>query len=178
MSLCCKAKINTPLMYEVPHKDTMKYEILPHLSVAKRGYGSKRDRTEVIQCGLHKLKTACRWPLTSAFASCCLRCPWAACPATARAGRRKRMCFPCCCHAYIYGIIAFCLVFSKDFNIMSALFIHQLPTLPRKNDSRKGLFWCKIGLTCACCKMNFYLKRPPFTPVSGLFAAKWRAFWC
>ena len=24
-------------MYEVPHKDTMKYEILPHLSVAKRG---------------------------------------------------------------------------------------------------------------------------------------------
>ena len=40
MSLCCKAKINTPLMYEVPHKDTMKYEILPHLSVAKRGYVS------------------------------------------------------------------------------------------------------------------------------------------
>ena len=62
-------------MYEVPHKDTMKYEILPQLSVAKRGYGSKCDRAEVIQCGLHKLKTACRWPLTSAFASCCLRCP-------------------------------------------------------------------------------------------------------
>ena len=75
MSLCCKAKINTPLMYEVPHKDTMKNEILPHLSVAKRGYGSKHDRAEVIQCGLHKQKTACRWPLTSAFASCCLRCP-------------------------------------------------------------------------------------------------------
>ena len=45
-------------MYEVPYKDTMKYEILPHLSVAKRGYGSKCDRAEVIQCGLHKLKTA------------------------------------------------------------------------------------------------------------------------
>jgi len=33
--------------------------------------------------------------------------------------------------------------------------------------------------------MNFYLKRPPFAPVSGLFgakwvrfAAKWDAFWC
>ena len=62
-------------MYEVPHKDTMKYEIPPHLSVAKRGYDSKRDRAEDIQCGLHKLKTACRWLLTSAFASCCLRCP-------------------------------------------------------------------------------------------------------
>ncbi len=46
-------------MYEVPHKDMMKYEILPHLSVAKCGYGSTRDRAEVIQCGLHKLKTAC-----------------------------------------------------------------------------------------------------------------------
>jgi len=46
-------------MYEVPHKDTMKYEFLPHLSVAKRGYGSKCDRAEEIQCGLHKLKTAC-----------------------------------------------------------------------------------------------------------------------
>jgi len=62
-------------MYEVPYKDTMKYEIPPHLSVAKRGYGTKRDRAEVIQCGLHKLKTARRRPLTSAFASCCLRCP-------------------------------------------------------------------------------------------------------
>ena len=178
MSLCCKAKINTPLMYEVPHKDTMKYEILPHLSVAKCGYGSKRDRAEEIQCGLHKLKTACWWPLTSALASCCLRCPWAACPAIACAGCRKRMCFPCLCYACIYGIIAFCLVFSKKFNIMTALFVHQSPTLPQKNDSREGLFWCKIGLTCACGKMNFYLKRPPLAPVSGLFATKWRAFWC
>ena len=29
-------------MYEVPHKDTMKNEILPHLSVAKRVYVSKK----------------------------------------------------------------------------------------------------------------------------------------
>ena len=47
-------------MYQVPHKDTMKSQFLPQLSVAKRGYGSKRDRAEVIQCGLHKQKTACR----------------------------------------------------------------------------------------------------------------------
>jgi len=37
MSLCCNAKINTPTMYEVLDKDTMKSEILRHLSVAKRG---------------------------------------------------------------------------------------------------------------------------------------------
>ncbi len=46
-------------MYEVPYKDTMKSQFLPQLSVAKRGYGSKHDRAEVIQCGLHKQKTAC-----------------------------------------------------------------------------------------------------------------------
>ena len=36
-----KKKVNTPLMYEVLNKNTMKYEILPHLSVEKRGYVSK-----------------------------------------------------------------------------------------------------------------------------------------
>ncbi len=54
-----KTKINTPLMYEVLDKDTIKSEILPHLSVAKRGYGSQSDRVEVIQCFLYKLKTGC-----------------------------------------------------------------------------------------------------------------------
>ena len=61
---------------------------------------------------------------------------------------------------------------------MTALVAHQSPTLPQKNDSREGLFGCEIGLACAYGKMNFYLRRPPFVPVSGLFAAKWRAFWC
>ncbi len=46
-------------MYEVLDKDTIKSEILPHLSVAKRGYGSQSDRVEVIQCFLYKLKTGC-----------------------------------------------------------------------------------------------------------------------
>ena len=26
--------------------------------------------------------------------------------------------------------------------------------------------------------MNFYLERPPFAPVFGLFSAKYGAFWC
>ena len=41
MPLCRKTKKNTPMMYEVPNKETLKSEILPHLSVAKRGYASK-----------------------------------------------------------------------------------------------------------------------------------------
>ena len=49
-----KKKVNTPLMYEVLNKDTMKYEILPHLSVERRGYVSKSDPTEVIQNILYK----------------------------------------------------------------------------------------------------------------------------
>ena len=47
-------------MYEVLDKDTIKSEILPHLSVAKRGYVSKSDLAEVIQCLLYKLKTGCK----------------------------------------------------------------------------------------------------------------------
>jgi len=34
----------------------------------------------------------------------------------------------------------FCLVFSQNFNIMSACFLHQSLTLPQKIDSREGLF--------------------------------------
>ena len=41
LSLCSKTKINTPLMYEVLDKDTIKSENLPYLSVAKRGYVTK-----------------------------------------------------------------------------------------------------------------------------------------
>ena len=52
--MCSKTKVNTPLMYEVLNKDTMKYEILPHLSVEKRDYVSKCDLTEVIQSNLYK----------------------------------------------------------------------------------------------------------------------------
>ena len=72
----------------------------------------------------------------------------------------------------------FCLVFSKKFNIISTLFVHQSLTLPQKIDSREGLFWCKKGWHATVGKMNIYLKRPPFAPLLGLFAAKFSAFWC
>ena len=72
----------------------------------------------------------------------------------------------------------FCLVFSHKFNIMSSLFVHQSLTLPQKIDSRGGLFWCKKGAAWEYYKMNIYLKKSPFAPVFGLFAAKCSAFWC
>ena len=73
---------------------------------------------------------------------------------------------------------SFCLYFSRNFNIISAIFVHQSPTLPQKIDSREGLFWYKIGVACAWGKMNIYLNKTPFAPISGLFAAKCSAFWC
>ena len=39
----CKTKTNTLLMYEVPDKDTIKSEILPHLPMAKSGYTLKTN---------------------------------------------------------------------------------------------------------------------------------------
>ena len=50
---------------------------------------------------------------------------------------------------------------------MGALFIHQLPTLPQKIDSREGLFRCKKGWQVDVDKMNIYLKKPPFAPLLG-----------
>ena len=57
-------------MYEVLDKDTIKSEILPYLSVAKRGYVTKSHLVEVIQCILYKLKTGCQWhmlPVSAIF---------------------------------------------------------------------------------------------------------------
>ena len=57
-------------MYEVLDKDIIKSEILPYLSVAKRGYVTKSDLVEVIQCILYKLKTGCQWhmlPVSAIF---------------------------------------------------------------------------------------------------------------
>ena len=40
----------------------------------------------------------------------------------------------------VLSSIRFCLLFSNNFNIMSALVIHQTPTRPQKIDSREGWF--------------------------------------
>ena len=48
------------LMYEVQDEDTMKHEILSHLSVVKRVYDSIYNQVEVVQCSLHNLKITCQ----------------------------------------------------------------------------------------------------------------------
>ncbi|GHT70145.1 IS5 family transposase [Bacteroidia bacterium] len=50
-------------MYQVLDKDTINSEILPHLSVAKRGFKTKSSLSETVNCILYKLKTGCQWHL-------------------------------------------------------------------------------------------------------------------
>ena len=57
-------------MYKVLDKDTIILEILPYLSIAKRGFICKADIVEVINCILYKLKTGIQWhqlPVTALF---------------------------------------------------------------------------------------------------------------
>lgn len=57
-------------MYKVLDKDTIKNEIEPYLSKAKRGFECKSDITEVINAILYKLKSGCQWemlPVSSLF---------------------------------------------------------------------------------------------------------------
>ena len=49
--------------YAVLDKDTIKSEIMPYLSIAKRGYTSKFDLIEVVNAILYKLKSGCQWRL-------------------------------------------------------------------------------------------------------------------
>ena len=49
--------------YAVLDKDTIKTEIMPYLSIAKRGYNSKFDLIEVVNAILYKLKSGCQWRL-------------------------------------------------------------------------------------------------------------------
>ncbi len=47
--------------YTVFDKDTIKTEIMPYLSVAKRGYVSQGSLIEVVNAILHKLKSGGQW---------------------------------------------------------------------------------------------------------------------
>lgn len=47
--------------YIVLDKDTIKNEIMPYLSVAKRGYVSQGSLIEVVNAILHKLRSGCQW---------------------------------------------------------------------------------------------------------------------
>lgn len=72
MYLCFTAnnKLQISHMYQVLSKNTIILEILPYLSVAKRGFTCKADITEVINGILYKLKTGIQWhmlPVKSLF---------------------------------------------------------------------------------------------------------------
>jgi len=57
-------------MYQVLDKSTINLEIIPHLSVAKRGFKTKSCLAEIVNCILYKLKTGCQWeflPVQSLF---------------------------------------------------------------------------------------------------------------
>ena len=163
-------------MCEVVNKRPIKQESCPSLW-DKPWACLKSGLLEVLPCIYPTVENLpSQWQLISAFSWCCFRWLWSACPTTAFVGGCKRACFPRSCPYARMPRKYFCTVFSKNFNIMSALSVHQSSTLPQKIDSRGGLFWCKRGLACACGKLYFYLKRLPFTPVFGLFAAKFSAF--
>ena len=58
------------MMYQVLDKDTIISEIIPYLPTAKRGFKTKSDMAEIINCVLYKLKTGCHWhmlPVSSLF---------------------------------------------------------------------------------------------------------------
>ena len=100
---------------------------------------NKGELAEVIQCISHKQELVANGRLLLCFhgtvslsASCM--------PATLHASNSKHTRFPCRCPCACMQHNRFCIVFSKNFNIMSALSVHQSPTLPQKIDSRGGLF--------------------------------------
>ena len=49
--------------YAVLDKDTIKSEIMPYLTIAKRGFASKFDLVEIVNAILYKLKSGCQWRL-------------------------------------------------------------------------------------------------------------------
>ena len=66
-------------MYKVLDKDTIKSAILPHLSLAKRGYASKSSLLDAFQCMLYKLKTPFLWHRNEEkvkTTSLCSLCPY------------------------------------------------------------------------------------------------------
>ena len=143
--------------------------------MAKHGYTSKSNLVKAFQCTLYRLKISFQWHIMRKksrlllYVSYVLMSEWAYLHQNTI--RQTTDSFTC-------QSANFCKLFSKKFNTISGLFIHQLPTLLQKIDSREGLSWCKKGVVCVCGKMNFYLIKPSFAPVMGLFAAKCSAIWC
>ena len=108
--------------------------------MAKRGYASKVDLAEVLHCFFYKSKPAVDGVRLLRFHNFvpvshelhALQ-PFARVVVSVRA-------FRAVAHSRVFTTRLFCLFFNENFNTMSAIFIHQPPTLPQKIDSREGLF--------------------------------------
>jgi len=60
-------------------------------------------------------------------------------------------------HVRICDTVFFCIVFGKNFNIMSAFLVRQSSTCRKKSILARVVFDAKSGVVNAA-KMNFYLK--------------------
>ena len=81
-------------------------------------------------------------------------------------------------HMHVYMASSFCLFFSKYFNIMSALAIHQPPIMPQIIDSRGGWFGCIKGVVVSAKKMNAHCIKLQCILNLRLFVANHAVFWC
>lgn len=59
------------MMYKVLDEDTIKKEIIPHLSGAKRGFETRSNKMEIVNAILYKLKTGCQWHMLPVKALFC-----------------------------------------------------------------------------------------------------------
>ena len=126
-------------MYEVLDKDTIKTEILPHLSVENVVVTQKATCWKVFQ----RCSSSCKLPIE------CRLIPRF--HDTVSVGREQHALQPpplavvsvrgsrAVDHARTYSTIILS-IFSNKFNTITALSINQSPTLPQIIDSRGGLF--------------------------------------
>ncbi len=59
-------------MYKVLDKDTINRKIVSFILVPKRGFRTKCDIAEIVNCILYKLKSGCQWhmlPVKSLFSN-------------------------------------------------------------------------------------------------------------
>ena len=138
--MCRNTKIR-PHMHDVPNKGTIKHEIMPHLFAAKRGYDPKK----MIGRKLFNAVFTSRKPLVDGL----LLLRFHDVVAVVREQHALQPLAPAAANVCVFLAVAhscgfteslFCLVFSKKFNIISVLFVHQPLTLPQKTDSRESLF--------------------------------------
>ena len=93
MSLYCKTKINTPTMHEVPNYEVrLSLKLCPICLWQNVAMLQKATWLKLFHTFSTSWEPGCQWQIISAFAWCCLRWPWAACPATDCAGGSKRTC--------------------------------------------------------------------------------------